>query len=96
MLTNTVTMTTVEIAELTGKRHDNVLRDARAIASQVNALRTEAVESTYNDKKGETRPMLVLDKHLTFTLLISQSFELSYQTANLITCRLCQLEGKVL
>lgn len=69
MLTNTVTMTTVEIAELTGKAHKNVLRDAYGIIEKVNGLKSEPVESTYKDKKGETRPMLILDKHLTFTLI---------------------------
>jgi len=75
---NTVTMTTVEIAELTGKRHDNVLRDARAIVDHVNALKSEAVESTYKDRKGEPRPMLILDKHLTFTLITGYDTGLRY------------------
>ncbi len=44
-MTNTVTMTTVEIAELTGKAHNNVLRDARKIIGMVNALKSELVES---------------------------------------------------
>lgn len=69
MSINTVTMTTVEIAELTGKAHKNVLRDAHAMLKKVNGLRSELVESTYMDRKGEMRPMLVLDKHLTFTLI---------------------------
>lgn len=69
MTINTVTMSTVEIAELTGKRHDNVLRDARAVVSQVNALKSEAIESVYKDGRGRDKPMLILDKHLTFTLI---------------------------
>ena len=35
-----VSMTSVEIAELTGKEHRNVLRDIRNMA-EVNALKTE-------------------------------------------------------
>ncbi|MHC8324749.1 Rha family transcriptional regulator [Pseudomonas sp. LB1P83] len=75
---NAVIMTTLEIAELTGKRHDHVLRDVRralesineALKSEdVNAPKSGAVESTFVDKKGETRPMMVLDKHLTFTVI---------------------------
>jgi phage regulator Rha-like protein len=77
-MNNTVTMTTVEIAELTGKRHDNVLRDARAIVDHVNALKSEGVESTYKDRKGEPRPMLILDKHLTFTLITGYDTGLRY------------------
>ncbi|WP_063912554.1 Rha family transcriptional regulator [Pseudomonas sp. p21] len=68
-MNNNVTMTSVEIAELTGKRHDNVLRDARAVLSQVNALKSEAIEAVYTDGRGREKPMLVLDKHLTFTLI---------------------------
>lgn len=78
MINNTVTMTTVEIAELTGKRHDNVLRDARAVASQVNALKSEAIEATYTDGRGREKPMLVLDKHLTFTLITGYDSGLRY------------------
>jgi phage regulator Rha-like protein len=66
---NTVTMSTREIAELTGKRHDNVLRDARAVAAQTNALTSEAIDSVYTDGRGRAKPMMVLDKHLTFTLI---------------------------
>lgn len=75
---NAVTMTTLDIAELTRKRHDHVLRDVRraleSISNQsntrlVNAPKSGAVESTFTDKKGEIRPMLVLDKHLTFTII---------------------------
>ncbi|MGE8466492.1 Rha family transcriptional regulator [Pseudomonas sp. Irchel s3f19] len=65
-MTSQVTMTTVEIAKLTGKVHKNVLRDARRMLDQ---LKVEPVESSYQDGKGETRPMLVLNKHLTFTLI---------------------------
>lgn len=43
-----ITMTTVEIAAMTGKRHDNVLRDAHAIVAKVNALKSE--ECSNNDQ----------------------------------------------
>jgi phage regulator Rha-like protein len=78
MLNNTVTMTTVEIAELTGKAHNNVLRDARKVI-EVTQLKSEQCsnddqaygfcEATYRDSRNAERPMLVLDKHLTFTLI---------------------------
>lgn len=77
-MSNTVTMTTVEIAELTGKRHDNVLRDARAVVSQVNALKSEAIETVYTDGRSREKPMLVLDKHLTFTLITGYDTGLRY------------------
>lgn len=80
---NIVTMTTVEIAELTGKRHDNVLRDARGIVAQVGALRSEEssatfTEATYKNNQNKDLPMLVLDKHLTFTLITGYDTGLRY------------------
>ena len=55
------TMSSLEIAELTGKRHDAILRDIRNLLSQgVNAHNFVAVE--YTDKKGENRPCYNLTK----------------------------------
>ncbi|KAA0943265.1 transcriptional regulator [Pseudomonas sp. ANT_H14] len=78
MLTNTVTMTTIEIAELTGKAHKNVLADARKVI-EITRLKSQPCsnndqplgysEATYRDGRNAERPMLVLDKHLTFTLI---------------------------
>lgn len=56
-------MTSREIAEITGKRHDNVMRDIRNMEpawEKVNALKFELVE--YVDKKGEKRLEYQLDK----------------------------------
>ncbi|MDC2304428.1 Rha family transcriptional regulator, partial [Bacteroides stercoris] len=55
------TMSSLEIAELTGKRHDAILRDIRNLLSQgVNAH--NFVEVEYLDKKGEARPSFNLTK----------------------------------
>lgn len=55
------TMTTREIAELTGKEHRNVLRDARAMLIELHGegdlLRFERV---YTDPGGRSYPMLAL------------------------------------
>ena len=52
-------MTSVEIAEVTGKMHKHVLRDIRNLLEQgVNETNFGLVE--YKDKKGETRPMYQL------------------------------------
>ena len=52
-------MTSLQIAEVTGKRHDAVLRDIRNILDKgANAHNFVAVD--YKDKKGEVRPMFEL------------------------------------
>ena len=54
-------MSSLEIAEITGKRHDAILRDIRNLLSQgVNAH--NFVEVEYTDKKGEKRPCFNLTK----------------------------------
>lgn len=48
-------MTSLEIAEVTGKEHKNIMRDIRSVLEQgVNQLNFELIE--YKDAKGETRP----------------------------------------
>ena len=44
------TITSLEVAELTGKRHDQVLRDIRNIISQLDEIgRHNFVETSYTD-----------------------------------------------
>ncbi len=58
---NIETMTSLQIAEVTGKRHDAILRDIRNLLEQgVNAHNFVAVE--YTDAKGEKRPCYNLTK----------------------------------
>ncbi|AVH38119.1 transcriptional regulator [Pseudomonas monteilii] len=73
-MTSQVTMTTVEIAKLTGKAHNNVMRDARRmidtlLKSEQCSKNDQFTEATYTDGRNAERPMLVLNKHLTFTLI---------------------------
>lgn len=59
------TMSSIEIAELTGKRHADVMRDARKLESaytQVYGNERNFALVDYKDKKGETRPMFALTK----------------------------------
>lgn len=56
---NKAGMTSLEIAEVTGRSHKNVLRDIRNLLEQgINQLNFELIE--YKDAKGETRPMYYL------------------------------------
>lgn len=90
-------MSSLEIAEITGKRHGHVLRDIRKMLDElcldgVNAPKSGSVnfvESVYRDAKGQLRPLTVLGKELTFTLLSRYSFILT----NLIVKRWLELEG---
>lgn len=57
-------MTSLAIAEITGKRHTNVLRAIRNLEpawERVTAAKFELVE--YVDAKGEPRPYYVLTEH---------------------------------
>lgn len=58
-LGRTDTMTSLEIAEITGKKHAHVMRDIRSLIEQgVNESNFGLVN--YKDKKGEVRPMFEL------------------------------------
>ena len=58
-LERTDTMTSLEIAEITGKKHAHVMRDIRLLICQgVNGSNFGLVK--YKDKKGELRPMYEL------------------------------------
>lgn len=45
-----ISMTSLEIAELTGKRHDNVIRDVRKMLEELNGLSFEGVNEVINHK----------------------------------------------
>jgi Rha family phage regulatory protein len=54
------TLTSMEVAEMTGKLHKNLLADIRGYEEELNELNIQPVEffmkSTYKDAKGQTRP----------------------------------------
>ena len=54
-------MTSLEIAEVTGKRHSDVMRDIRSIIAQVVAERNFAL-GAYKDKNNQERPCYELTK----------------------------------
>lgn len=66
------TMTSREIAELTGKRHADVMRDIRVMIEQLEAdanLRWHCESTTYIDEQGKPRSQFELDRDTTFNLL---------------------------
>jgi len=60
---NTMTMTSREIAELTGKRHCDVLRDIDNLIESLNAdLRLGFKSSTYEDSTGKSNRKYEMDR----------------------------------
>lgn len=68
-----LTMSSRDIAELTGKRHADVMRDIRTMmdALKQNAdLRSVCISSTYVGENEQTYPQYELDKDTSLTLLL--------------------------
>ena len=64
--TPAATMTSREIAELTGKEHKNVLADIRKMLAEIHSAE---IPAQYKDSTGRTLPMLILDKEQTLCLV---------------------------
>ena len=57
------TITSLEVAELTGKQHAHIMRDIRNILSQIDEINQSNFGLVYyTDAKGEARPMFNLTK----------------------------------
>ncbi|EIC3023143.1 Rha family transcriptional regulator [Salmonella enterica subsp. enterica serovar Dublin] len=67
------TMSSREIAELTGKEHKNVLADIRKMLSEIQSAEKSA---DYKDGKGRTYKMLLLDKEETLILISGYSIKM--------------------
>lgn len=61
-------MTSREIADLTGKRHDNVVRDIEAVFTHLK-IEASTYRTSYQDSTGRTLKMYRLDNDLTMPLV---------------------------
>lgn len=73
-----LTMSSREIAELTGKLHTNVLRNIRNMLAELGEAELK-FESSYRDSTGRTLPMFNLPKELTLTLVAGYSAPLRHR-----------------
>lgn len=67
-----VTMTSREIAELTGKNHADVMRDIRNMVDQLTKaeMLSLAKSTTYTGKDGRSYPQYELDRDTCLNLLL--------------------------
>lgn len=70
-----ISMTSLEIAELTGKLHKNVIRDCEVL-TEVAGLKFELSDITYKDSTGRSLKAYRLSKKATFVLVSGYSPEL--------------------
>ena len=84
-------MSSLEIAEATGKDHKNVLRGIKKMLKEVGSLLSQRqyVETSYRDSQGKPQPLIILDKELTFTVLTGYNATLRL----LVNRRWLELEG---
>lgn len=85
---NTVTMSSREIADLTGKQHKNVLRDVNVMLETLEKAGSDLSQAVrYTDERGRTSEVR-LDRVLTETLLTGYSIPLRHR----VVTRLAELE----
>lgn len=75
---NTLTMSTREIAELTGKQHKNVLADVRTMLTELG-LTSADFSADLPDEYGRPQPCFLLTRELTETLVTGYSISLRHR-----------------
>ena len=70
-----LTMSSVEIAQLCEKRHDHVMRDVRLMLEELK-IQSPHFWGDYTDSKGRTYPCFYLPKDLTLTLIAGYNVKL--------------------
>lgn len=73
---NEITMTSLEIAELTGKEHRNVLRDIEEQLGQLKEISLLKFEQSYTNARGRTYKMYRLPKREVLILIAGYSVQL--------------------
>lgn len=71
-----LTMSSREIAELTGKRHDNVLRDTESMLDSLNIEQTSLLSFDNSGANGRKVKFYKLPKDLTLTLVSGYNIQL--------------------
>lgn len=82
---NPVTMSSREIADLTGKNHSHVMRDIRTMLSELE-LNQSSFGSVYLDAKGEARPCFCLPRREVEILLTGYSVPLRARVIDRLRC----------
>lgn len=85
-----LTMSSLEIAELTGKRHDNVIVDIRAMMESLGYAAL-TFQGYYKGANGKQLPLFNLPRDLTETLITGYSIPLRHK----VIVRLRELENQV-
>jgi anti-repressor protein len=85
-------MSTLEISEITGKLHTNVMRDVRNMMAELGEIKNElsVLPATYISEQGKLVPMYNLDKRAVQLLVTGYSVSLRLKVLD----RLDELEKK--
>lgn len=75
-INTTLTMTSREIAELTGKRHADVMRDIRNMFEELEIAKEGYEQNCVHPQNGQTYQIFNLDKDLTMCLVTGYSVKL--------------------
>ena len=75
IISNNQTMSSLEIAKLTGKRHDNVMSDTRIMLESLE-IQSPDFLGDYKDSKGRTYQCFNLPKRETLILVSGYNIQL--------------------